>query len=1657
MSYDHISIEGNTLVVTNPHLTHENNFHADSISVRYKIDWWTRQVDISFHLVNPFMKIEPVKIDNQELIHFAKSKKKNWVKLNPIWIIDNGTLSWNRHQTANQKSNAVHFNMNLDTILGGKLNAFFDDSNQQTNQFSIESISKQDEMVLELTCSDLESHSVLELINILYPHPQLIQLNSDSGILKGRLNAVFPTHARPYLEGELNVDNFSINQQKNGLACHINKARLQFEKNNELDLVNNQGISTIGRLDILEPANLLRYDSENLNWKFENIIGNIQLDGSKTALIDLQAIGHYQKGNPNVKLKGKANLNSRQLFNVDLRLTSDNENQKTGHIHFLVHQSEKASKIAEIRCQDLSFIEWGFLQALASPLLPKIQNIDFQSGALDALFFAELSRNGFENVTCQNFQAENLKFRIIPWSMILYFPQWMSKGSVDLSKEDVWNTFNAEIQLANGQLDWEELKRQSFTDIKTHLTINQGEIEHSVLTVNLADLKGIVDIEWNKFKKILTANLNGKVDDLAVLLPKRLRQGLQDQFKENQLGILANIKGESNQIILEGTAHIQRGIGSNQFDLIHFGYNLKRHELDVNATNPAGWFYAKELPLEKFISPFIFRKGVARLSGLGEFVGSFDTEKIMTKYLTKEFKIENDNLLIEVDDSVASASGDFPASHTIYLKTNSHEGLLPIQNAFYLEKNTGLPFENIQAQVHFKDYTVSLKSMETTCNGIYMHGQMDLDYSDPAPGVFSVALAIPTINGKISQVQKFFTYLKQQPKFLSKVPLEGEIECKNNGLVLNFDFVPKDYKLLASFQGAIAEGTLPIENFNLVLHDLGMDVEYQHQNETLEFSDLHGILLVGKGMQAEEYLFSGNHIRFIGLINQNAEVDIQLKQDDKSLMHIVGNTKQIDESSLEICLNKDKTHLCNITPSKFQLEISDWSKIKSFKLEAPFELATIWPGVKAFIPTGLFLPKQLLEKISALENPQGVFNMSLNYNESDQALAFEIDGKDFSYNNTNWNSCVLKGKKQDAKWGITQFQIDKLSLAADISQLNDEWKIDFLSLNYGQSFILGLEGIYSEKNNRLDASIKFLETYLTNLSEYPAFQPFFDLWHPKGVVKGKGKMSLEYLDKAPWYRIETDIQANLKQFEIDGFPIKVNKPFSLRFKTDHELELYDLENIISDGVHDQATLMIDHIHYDLIKDRLKCSQLSFNLPVIHLDDVTSKLHKHFPSFVDEKLINVLKPLKTDGSLSGILTFEKTTAVSRLKIQLDDGSYNLKGRSYLLKNLEFEINQNELKFAGDTHKERFEFAFKGNTFFPNFDHGELIFFDLKGAEPLSINWKEDPELGFTIQSMHGNFGGMTMALNNASDGIKPLWSILNGKIDIDFNELSPLLSQEVANKIFDLKLGSKYTFMGTYWINPQLGEDLLDMMYFKGELMGRQVILKGFQIDDINAMVSYVPKRLEVKGLAINDPAGELICSEMTAVQDEKSTDWHLYMPSMTIKNLKPILLRDVEDDRTPSKFKNLIIRRIEMKDIYGNPDQISTWQGEGSLHFTNPTRKNLQHPLLSIPAEIMLRLGLDPQVLNPVTGTIQYKMAGDRFYLTKFKDVYSEGRGSKFYLADSISPSWMDIKGNLHVQIRMKQYNLIFKIAELFTVSIQGDIRKPKYSLQRQEKTPLGS
>ena len=519
--------------------------------------------------------------------------------------------------------------------------------------------------------------------------------------------------------------------------------------------------------------------------------------------------------------------------------------------------------------------------------------------------------------------------------------------------------------------------------------------------------------------------------------------------------------------------------------------------------------------------------------------------------------------------------------------------------------------------------------------------------------------------------------------------------------------------------------------------------------------------------------------------------------------------------------------------------------------------------------------------------------------------------------------------------------------------------------------------------------------------------------------------------------------------------MQVLQPFQIDINGDKGFVIRDAQIEIPPS-YGSAAVKLEKLEYQPIQEVLGVLQLTFDIPSEEIAAVGESLHYHFPDMVDDSLKDLMSAARSDGPFKGHLTIENRAPGGHfLQLKMEDGIYGFKKRKWDLKRFEMQIAGGQLNLSAFTKHERCPFQVIGWMNWPDCTLGQTTLI-ADEQDNLLVKWEKEPEKGYAVKSIKGKFSGCQFDL---SEDQGPLhaeqWKALKGTVSLDFNRICPLLPLQAAEKIQKLKLGSSYGFSGRFWDDPQLGETLLETAYFKGSLTSREAILKGYQVQSVDAEVQYVPGRLDIQNLTLQDPAGAVKVPSVIAMLEPEKQNWSLHVPNASVRNLRVSLLRDTEGSKfsNKSKFRSLIIKRIDLRDFYGDLNRQETWQARGNFHFTNPARKNIFSPLFAIPGEIILRLGLDPNVLNPVTGTVYFNLQGDRFYFTKMKDVYSEGRGSKFYLANGTVPSWMDFDGNLSVQFRMKQYNLIFKLAELFTVSVEGNIRKPRYTLLKQPKS----
>ena len=310
-------------------------------------------------------------------------------------------------------------------------------------------------------------------------------------------------------------------------------------------------------------------------------------------------------------------------------------------------------------------------------------------------------------------------------------------------------------------------------------------------------------------------------------------------------------------------------------------------------------------------------------------------------------------------------------------------------------------------------------------------------------------------------------------------------------------------------------------------------------------------------------------------------------------------------------------------------------------------------------------------------------------------------------------------------------------------------------------------------------------------------------------------------------------------------------------------------------------------------------------------------------------------------------------------------------------------------------------------------------------------------------MQGNYAGLSFQLQREGENsLSQNFMNLFGTIHVEPDKAKILFPSQISTLLNDWKVGGVYRLEGQWKIFKNAEHSI----NFQGVLEGDNLALKGYRLDHLKGKIEYLPHLLHLESVTLEDAAGSLTSNEITLFKEENGR-WKFSMPKMEVTKFSPSLLCEDSGSRS-SNGSSLIVKELLLEGCEGCLDDLNTLIGKGYLRFHNQSKNRIQHPVLQIPSEIMSRIGLDPSLLIPITGTIEFQIENRKIYLTKFKDMYSEKKLSKFYLSSN-SPSFMDFEGHLNLQVKMKQNNILFKLAELLTFNVGGDLRKPTYSLNK--------
>lgn len=1083
----------------------------------------------------------------------------------------------------------------------------------------------------------------------------------------------------------------------------------------------------------------------------------------------------------------------------------------------------------------------------------------------------------------------------------------------------------------------------------------------------------------------------------------------------------------------------------------------------------AGWFQAQNLPLDKFLEPIMFPEGSMKLAGQGDFQGTFDHKSATINYDLRNAAMENNDLSLEFKGLEAAADRDpmlpLPGTYYYDIDTGAYYGILPIANGSYFEKTSGLLFTEVNSLVIFEGQRVHWNDLSTVCNGMYFAGKIDADLSNPNKNHFDVDICTHTIRGSFSQLQHLFSHFDSLAYF-QKFPLEGNLSLRDKGAGLHMAFRPSGLQLQSYVHGSLANGTASMQNADIFVKDLNANFDFDYSDHALSFSDIQGSLLIGKPDQAEEYVLAGDHINFTDLRSNEADFDFWIGDNTRDILRVVGQAASKPQENkgelVEILLDSELTHFGDVHPSTFELVLRNWTKVDHFKIELGLRLDTILYDLQLASRTGMFfLSPTLVSGLNNLRMANGELEIHLNYDDKTSTLAYHATGEGVSIGDYKFKKCSLHGKKNGDIWAIDQLLLDDVSVAADLVRQPAAWKANFLGVRVGESMLVGMEGEYRDGESVFDARVNLLEVNLEKLDEWPSMLAFVNSCNPKGFARATGTFKFELKKEASsGWRFDALLNSAFKSLEVKGLKFQDTINSSCHFVSDRGVTLRQIKTALKDDDGSQllALLSIEKINYDFAKDELSFDGYHFNVPSENLLNVSKLLHRSFPDGITDRVAAIIGDLKHHGNLEGSLNMTRSPASSNFQIALKEGSYRFLNKEHEINNFVLKFDLRDLKILTQYRLNHNLFWLSLHSAGPRFDSGIMALsdhypdqFHKSPPQPsLKIHWFNDERYGLIIHKAEGRFSGMNVHLHNDHELPSDDEALhLAGTVTLEVPKAANFISQYLGSTAESWQIGDGYHLNGRWRIGKNRSEDMASQIHFHGILEGQNVALKGYQFQGLYGQIDYVPRSIQFRQLTLEDPAGVLFIEQGDAYQ-APAGDWILEIPMVTISDFRPSLLQEAGSSSV-KQGKPLVVRHLEIENLIGNLADANYFVGKGKLQFVNPPKKNLQNTIFAIPAEILTMLGLDLTVLNPVSGTIFYEIKDGRVFLTKFKDIYSEGKLSKFHLTNSNTPSYVDFDGNLRIQIRMKQYNLFFKLAELFTVSVGGTLKKPTYSLQKQQ------
>lgn len=1506
-----------------------------------------------------------------------------------------------------------------------------------------------------------------------------------------------PRNKELHVVGEISLENLEMMHKVSGLGGEFQKISIKTHSG-MIFSKSTQDFSGTAELLISQPATLYRYVDGDLQWALSDVKGFLDFGGDhKPQSCEWLFQGHLNLQPESLFLfQGSFPALFNQQLEGMLQITRQSPGTEEMHTELKIGMGRLLQKDLQ-----LSIVNWGPQELdLVSKLWPKMNllNNEFQlqegnfSGKIIAAF-NESKSFPIESLSIREVKGSNLHFALQTPKLNGVIPDL--SGWLDLKVEE--KDFPS-LYLENGELSFSEaeVRIQGDPDLKEteHLTHFSGSLafkervlKQGTVSGQLAGLQGRFNYLGASSPLVANLHVEGQVSSLAELLPYQWSDQMKKSFGDDHFSwsghlslagqglraegaLLMASQGQDEEHHLDLTVDFERLYQEEEEELqpswrkwgiALFPLASAEHLLIIDwmQDNKGSWglklkqgsFQSSKFPLKRYLSPFLFPvEEATSLSGVGKIHGTFDFQTFMIHLQAYHACLDDPAYQIYADEIGDPFSKDGFISPTAFfyfdLQQKKRFGFIPIAQGSFLDKKHKLHFKDTKASIYLDDEQIDLQQVSTQAEGICFEADMQIDLS--VPDSLRIDIQTQKIISTLSAAQKFSAHFSESPFW--KLPMQGHFLSGVDGGNMSI-LIPKDpaqdNQVEWTLQGDVSAASIPIASSQLLLHNLGTRLHYQSSSSTLLLTQIKGELM---NVESEAKLGKvvGDQLSFDHSAEGKMNFDVALKdQLSNEMMRLAGIGKLMDEGKIDLHFTPLISHFKGIRPAFETLKISD-GKLSFLKAGCCVDLCELIAAAPLLKQFG-WLPLSEEELSSIKEYAlQGALRNELEWDDVSKCLNLKISSPDICWSQGSLGPLKLEAKlSQENMSDLQMLHLGPLQMRGHLQWSSDGVDLKKVYINYGAGLQLAVSGHYDFLKKKFLFQCHEYLVDLESLQSLPKWHALLEPWKLFGKVFGSGKGQLSKASAKENWQFIGEAQAQLQDLEVRKIRIQNDGIIELNFSSIDGLKVEGLDLHVKR--HDRkaysAKLALKSAHYEAEGEQLRLDGLDFSLPGSSLIELVEIMRELFPDLIDENTTAFLKEIRCEGGLHGLLKMELSPNQVVLRLNLQDGRYTLWNHHHDLKKVVLELGPKQIRFQSQYNHLNRPYQLFLEVDRSSLKAGRLLLKD--GNEPpLVLYWELDAAHKLLVNRVEGAIAGLEIHLAKSANSPAASQTLLLGHVKLfDVKKLMQVLPPEYAALITRAEIGNGYELKGQFFLSK---EDWTELS-FQGTLLGNHFRLFGYDLDQLWANLSFNSKQILFHNLHIFDPAGRVLVPEGRFYKDVKG-EWKFHLPAIQFQEVKPSKLS--EANKPATTYKHLVIKKAELKEVCGYLSNPASYVGTGSFSFENMAKKNfLEETLLAIPNELIGRIGLNPNVLIPAMGTVQFSMKDGRFYLSKLVDVYSEGKRSRFYLSKNGFPSYSDFDGNLNLYVRMKQYNLLFKLAELCEVHVKGSLEKPNYSLTKQK------